>query len=130
MIGLDTNVVVRVLIRDEPSQTKRALELFESEALWMSKTVLLETEWVLRSAYSLSRGEILEGIRKLLGYPHVKVEDRLVVLRALHWSESGLDFADALHLASVGPADRFATFDGPLARSVKEIEDAPAVDLI
>ena len=130
MIGLDTNIVIRVLIRDEPSQTKRALEIFESEALWVSKTVLLETECVLRSAYSLSRGEILEGFRKLLGYPHVKVEDRSVVLQALRWSESGLDFADSLHLASLGPADRFATSDGPLARGVKEIEDAPAVDLI
>ena len=115
-------------MRDDPSQTKRALEIFESEALWVSKTVLLETEWVLRSAYSLSSGEILEGFHKLLGYPHLKVEDRSAVLQALHWSEAGLDLADALHLASLGPADHFTTFDRPLARRAQEIEDAPSVE--
>lgn len=130
MIGLDTNVVVRVLIGDEPVQTKRALEVLESGPLWLPKTVILETEWVLRSAYSLSRETILKSFRKLLGYPALKAEDQTAVLQALRWYEQGLDFADALHLASLGPAERLLTFDGPLARRAQSLEDAPAIEQI
>lgn len=130
MIALDTNVVVRILTRDEPVQTQRAVELFASGALWLPRTVLLETEWVLRSAYSLSPETILDGFRYLLGYPPLETEDHAGLLRALRWYEQGLDFADALHLASLGPAERFATFDGALARRAASLEDAPPTEQI
>ena len=127
MTGLDTNVVVRFLTRDDPSQAERALEIFRSGQLWLPRTVLLETEWVLRSAYSLSRQTILASFRKLMGLPELLVEDRTVALQALRWYEEGLGLADALHLASSGGADRFVTFDARLARDAEEIADAPAV---
>ena len=128
MTGLDTNVVVRILTRDDPAQVRRAVELFASGPLWLPKTVLLETEWVLRSAYSLSPETILESFRSLLGYPPLVVEDHADVLRALRWYEQGLDFADALHLASLGPAERFATFDARLGDEASRIADTPPVD--
>jgi predicted nucleic-acid-binding protein len=130
VIGLDTNVVVRVLTRDDPEQAERAARLFAGGRLWLAKTVLLECEWVLSSAYSLPPATILAAFRSLLGYPPLAVEDQPAVLRALRWYEAGLDLADALHLASLDATDRFASFDRGLARRAAELDEAPAVDLL
>lgn len=130
MTGLDTNLVVRVLTRDDPEQTDRAISVFARDRLWLPKTVLLECEGVLRSAYSLSRRAILDAFRRLLGYRPLEVEDRAAVLQALHWYEAGLDFADALHLASLESGARLASFDRELARRAGGIEGTPPVDLV
>jgi predicted nucleic-acid-binding protein len=130
VIALDTNVIVRVVTADDPRQLKVALEVFEADSLRVCKTVLLETEWVLRYSYKLAPESIREVFRKLLGYSRLQVEDRDAVLRALLFFERGLDFADALHLASSGEADRFATFDRPLAKVAHGLEDGPTVELL
>lgn len=132
MIALDTNVIIRVVTADDPGQLAVALEVLRSGELWVCKTVLLETEWVLRYTYELPRAAILEALRRLLGYRNLQVEDRGAVLAAVSLFESGLDFADALHLASSSEAQRFVTFDGPLAKKAKKIqrEIGPPVDLL
>jgi predicted nucleic-acid-binding protein len=130
VIALDTNVIIRIVTADDPRQLKVALEVFEADSLWVCKTVLLETEWVLRYSYNLAPESIREVFRKFLGYPRLQVEDRETVLRALLLFERGLDFADALHLASSGEADRFATFDRPLAKAARGLEDGPTVELL
>ena len=83
MIALDTNVIVRLVTADDPAQTAVAREIFEAGDLWTCKTVLLETEWILRYSYKLSRASIQETFRKLLGYPLLQVEDRGAVFRAM-----------------------------------------------
>ena len=130
MIALDTNVIVRLVTADDPDQLKAARAVFEAGGLWVCKTVFLETEWVLRYSYELGRPAIREVFRKLLGYPQLQVEDRSAVLRALALYDQGLDFGDALHLASSGDADRFATFDQPLAKRSRGLEDVPVVVLL
>jgi predicted nucleic-acid-binding protein len=130
MIALDTNVLVRVVTADDPEQLEAALVVMRSEALWICKTVLLETEWVLRFTYKLRREAVLAAFRKLLGLPTLQVEQRGSVLQALSLYEKGMDFADALHLTSSGEAERFATFDRELAESAmaEGASDLPAVD--
>jgi predicted nucleic-acid-binding protein len=132
MIALDTSVLVRVVTADDPGQLEAALAVMRSNALWVCKTVLLETEWVLRFTYELSRSEILLALRGLLGYRTLQVEDRGSVLLALSLYAKGMDFADVLHLASSGTADRFATFDRPLAKAAKAGggEGIPPVELL
>lgn len=130
MIALDTNVIVRLVTADDPDQLQAARALFEAGDLWVCKTVLLETEWALRYSYELGRPAIRGVFRKLLGYPQLKVEDRGAVLQALSHYDQGLDFADAFHLASSGDADRFATFDRPLATAIRRLEDGPVVVLL
>lgn len=130
MIALDTNVIVRIVTADDPDQVRAAKAVFEAGDLWVCKTVLLETEWVLRYSYELDRPAIQEVFRKLLGYPQLQVEDRNAVLWALPLYEQGLDFADALHLASSGDADRFVTFDKPLAKATRGLENGPLVVLL
>lgn len=70
MIALDTNVVVRLLVDDDPIQTRRARKLLETRSALVLPTVLLETEWVLRGAYGIGRPAIAGSIRKLLGVPN------------------------------------------------------------
>jgi predicted nucleic-acid-binding protein len=130
VIALDTNVLVRIVTEDDPGQLKAALAIFKSDSLWTCKTVLLETEWVLRYSYDLAPEAIRTVFRKLLGYPQLQVEDRQAVLRALKLYEQGLDFADALHLASSGDADRFVTFDQPFAKAARRLEGGPTVELL
>ncbi len=131
MIALDTNVVVRIVTEDDPEQTEAARELVQQlDRLWLPKTVLLETEWVLRHCYDLRREVILLTFWKLLGYRPLRVEDRGTVQRALEGYAAGLDFADALHLASSFQAERLATFDKTFAKRARRLEEGPEVELL
>ena len=113
MIAVDTNILVRYLIEDDVAQTDRAEAVLRSGAVLLLKSVLLETEWVLRGLYRFARPAIQDGITRLLGLPGIEIEDRPAVARALEWYRNGLDFADALHLASGVRADAFATSTEP-----------------
>ena len=121
MIALDTNVVVRLLVDDDPAQTRRARALLETCTAFVTPTVLLETEWVLRGAYDVGRAAIARSLRGLLGLRAVVIGDLQAVAQALDWFEAGLDFADALHLALSAEARQFVTFDARLARRARRI---------
>lgn len=127
MLAVDTNVIVRIVTNDDPEQARRAVALFERERIFIAKTVLLEVEWVLRFSYQLPREVIAPTLRKVIGLPPVAVEDPDEVFIALDGYEQGLDFADALHLASSGSADGFATFD---QKRVKRAGTLQAIEMI
>lgn len=130
MIALDTNVVVRAVTRDEPSQAAVAEALLRDGRFWLSKTVMLETEWVLRHGYRMRRDAIYRVLEHLLGFDHLEVEDRAQVLAAMGWFAAGLDFADALHLAACPDLVSLATFDRMLAKLASRLEGAPAIRLL
>ena len=132
MIALDTNILVRVVTADNPGQLEAARAVMQSESRWVCKTVHLETEWVLRFTYKLSREAILTSLRGILGYRALQVESRATVLRALSLYERGMDFADACHLTSSTDAESFATFDKDLATAAQAAGEAdlPAVELL
>jgi predicted nucleic-acid-binding protein len=119
VIAVDTNVVVRLLVDDDPRQGARAKSLFETDAIWLPKTVVLETEWVLRSLYGLAPKQIADALLALIALPNVQCEDEGSVVEALHWSVKGIDLADALHLGSAKGAERFVTFDNRLAKRAR-----------
>ena len=122
MIAVDTNVVVRVLTNDDPAQAAAAAAVLERQAVFLSLSVVLETEWVLRNVYGLDRGVVVRALRRFLGIPTVTAESAARIGQALSWYEEGFDFADALHLASayeVG-APRLVTFDGRFRRLAEE----------
>jgi predicted nucleic-acid-binding protein len=102
MIGIDTNVLVRFLVRDDHAQFERAQKLIkrqanEGEGVSINLLVLLETEWVLRSRYDLSKDEIADALSGLLDSTEVRVEDEATVERALFvWKDSAAEFADCL----------------------------------
>lgn len=112
MIALDTNVWVRYVTNDEPVQAKRALAILAgAEEIFVAKTTLLELEWVLRAAYELSAAAIIRALRQILGLPNVQIEMPDQLEKAINYYEKGLDFADALHLASSPEDVFFYTFD-------------------
>ena len=119
MIAIDSNVVVRFLTSDHPEQAARARALLEGEDVFVASTVMLETEWVLRSAYGFGRGAVVDGLRAFAGLPRVHLEDPDRLASALDRAEAGFDFADALHLATPQAAQGFATFDGRLIRAAR-----------
>ena len=125
MIAVDTNVVVRLLVGDDPRQSARAKAIFSQGAILIPKSVVLETAWVLAYAYRQDRASVAAAIRAVAGLPDVEIEDSPSVARALDLVELGIDFADALHVAGGGDSQRFVTFDRPLAhraRGVTRIE--------
>lgn len=127
MLAVDTNLVVRLLANDDMLQTRRAAALFASDQIFISKTVLLESEWVLRFSYELPPKVILQALRNIIGLPNVMVEQQREIAEALNGFEQGLDFADALHLASSLRAGRFATFDRKLIKRAEKLTDIELV---
>jgi predicted nucleic-acid-binding protein len=102
MLGVDTNVLVRYLVRDDRSQYDKARQLIDREvahggAVLVSLLVLLETEWVLRSRYELAKADVLAAFSALLDTSDLAFEDEPAIENALYsWKESSADFADCL----------------------------------
>jgi len=118
MIAVDTNIAVRFLTADDPSQARKSRTLFREHEVWLSRTVILELEWVLRGAYKLDRTTINKGLASLIHMDGVVVEDHAVVAEALNQHASGWDFADALHVLACPPETQvFYSFDKRLARN-------------
>lgn len=124
MLGVDTNILVRFLVRDEEAQFERARKLIKREvaaggSVFVSQLVLLETEWVLRSRYSLPKNQIIAAVSGLLDAADVQFEDEPAVEEALFvWKDAAADFADCL----IGARNRrlgcraTATFDAKASR--------------
>jgi predicted nucleic-acid-binding protein len=119
MLAIDTNVVVRYLTGDHPRQSARARALVDGEDVFVSTTVLLETEWVLRSAYGFEPAEVYGALRSFAGLSRVSLEDPTLVATALERVASGMDFADALHLGRAEACDGFVTFDQQFIRAAR-----------
>ena len=116
MIAVDTNVVVRLLTGDDPKQAAAARSLFAAGPIWIAKTVLLETGWVLRSLYGFEESAICDAFTKLLGLKNVHTEDESAVAAALALSAHGVELADAMHLTSRPPGAVFVSFDRSFVR--------------
>jgi len=127
LISVDTNILVRILTKDDELQLRKAMSLFENNDIFITDTVILETEWVLRYAYAFSSLEINRALIGLLGLPQVHQAHPRQVADALAWHRQGLDFADALHLASSSAQNEFATFDRSLITKAQHLNLMPKV---
>ncbi len=123
MLAIDTNVVVRYLTGDHAAQSRKAKALIDGSDVFISLTVLLETEWVLRSVYDFAPGRLALALRAFAGLPRVTVEEPQLAAEALDLAEKGIDFADALHLCKAKGCDAFVTFDARFARNANALSD-------
>jgi predicted nucleic-acid-binding protein len=121
VVAVDTNVLIRLVTNDHPAQAARAAAVFRSGPVFVSKSVLLEAEWVLRYGYALDTKAILRALRGVLGLANVSVEDPAATVTALRLCEQGLEFADALHVASSAHGGRFVTFDARLVKRAARV---------
>ena len=124
MIGLDTNVLVRYVVQDDPEQAAAVARLIEGRCTaqspgYVSIPVLVELVWVLTTAYRLDKAAVIPVVRQVLRTAEFTVEDRDTVLAALREFESGAaDFADCLiaHRNHARGCTRTYTFDRRAAR--------------
>jgi len=133
-VGLDTNVLARYYVADvtdDATQRQRqaARQLIESgSALAISKTVILELEWVLRGYYGFDRENVGRVFAHLLTFLTLDIEDRTAVERAVAMHAKGLDFADALHHASYAGCEYVASFDDRgFARRARSLNLSPPI---
>jgi predicted nucleic-acid-binding protein len=129
LIGLDTNILLRATLNDDPVQSKAAQRLLkglgEKERGLVNLPVLLEFFWVLRSRYKLPKARLAAVMRDLLGVEHIEFEALEVAGKALATYEAGIaDFADmiiALRNRELGTAKTF-TFDRDAVAAVPSME--------
>jgi predicted nucleic-acid-binding protein len=128
MIGIDKNIVLRYLLKDDPALSPRALEIIAVNDCFVSRAALTEVVYTLESYYRSSRAEIGRALNALLSVQRVTVEDRAVTERALSWYKGGMDFGDAMIAASSHGSASVATFDRDFARLARKLRTAPPVE--
>lgn len=121
MIALDTNILARFYIEPDDAEAEKqrpisARLLRESKSLFVSVSVILELEWVLRGGYGFKPNDVEKVLKHLLCLPNVIVENADLVFDALMNYHNGLDFADAVHMSSAARCGAFATFDRKLIK--------------
>jgi predicted nucleic-acid-binding protein len=119
MLAVDTNVLVRLIARDNAAQV-RAAEGFVAKGAWVSHLILAETIWVLDSVYELSRAAIARAIEMLLNHQELTLQDADVVGAALTQFQKHpkVEFSDCLALEIARKAGHIplATFDRGFAK--------------
>ena len=109
--AVDTNVVLRYIMLDDPVQSPLAEALMQEGEILLLPTVMLETAWVLRSFYKLTRTEIADVLHALVALENVVVRHRKQMIWAIERFAEGADFPDVVHRVCAPPAKRFVTFD-------------------
>jgi predicted nucleic-acid-binding protein len=119
MRAIDTNVLVRLLVRDDRRQLEAA-EKFVSKGAWVSHVVLVETLWVLDAVYERSAGQIASAVDMLMAHANLTLQDADVVASALvHFrAQPTIGFSDCLLLEIARKAGHLplGTFDRQLGK--------------
>ena len=119
MVAADTNVLVRLIVQDDPAQTRRAMQFIQG-GVWAAHVVVAEAIWVLRSVYGAAKAEQVRAVNMLLGTALVTLEDASVVEAALGLfvKHTKLSFTDCLVLEIARKAGHtpLGTFDKALGK--------------
>jgi predicted nucleic-acid-binding protein len=119
VVAVDTNVLLRLLVDDDPAQTARA-EKFVAQGGWVSHIVLVEAVWVLKSAFALVPKQLMDLVEGLTQHQTLVLQDVETVEAALAYfrARPSLGFSDCMVLATAKAAGHtpLATFDSKLLR--------------
>jgi predicted nucleic-acid-binding protein len=126
--SLDTNILARLILRDDERQTLLAESIIH-EQLFVASTVLLELGWLLMSRYEMSRADVVLNLNDLMMVPNIVIHDPELVEWAVARFASGADFADMIHIIASRPASCFLTFDPKLAKHAGEASPIPVETL-
>jgi predicted nucleic-acid-binding protein len=108
--AVDTNVLARFLLNDDPAQTEMARDIIEA-GVFVPITVLLELGWLLQSHYGFDRSYLTAALGALLDIPTIMMADEEELRQALAAFAKRGDFADHIHLVAAKGAEAFVTFD-------------------
>jgi predicted nucleic-acid-binding protein len=124
-VAIDTNVLIRWVMRDDPEQAARADAVMEG-AVTIPLTVLVETVWVLKGRpLNLDRAQIAALLDRIATTRTISIEHEVGARWAINRYRSGADFADMIHLVSIPDADAFVTFDRRLLRDAGDDPPLP-----
>jgi predicted nucleic-acid-binding protein len=127
MIALDTNLLARLLLKDDEAQHARVEALLGSDQIFTAPpTVFLELVWVLE-ANDAKPADISQGLTKLLGLPNFAPPEANAIRQALRAYAQGMDFADSLHLALSSRDQAMMTFDKAFVRRAGKLALTPQV---
>jgi len=129
MITFDTNLLVRLVTNDDQRQADIAEQLLRENEVFIPRTVLLETEWVLRSVYKFPRSDIADFLENALNVENLFLEDSTEISQAIDWYKLGADFADAIHLSICGNRVMH-TFDANFCKSAGRLGITPAFKVL
>ena len=113
MIAVDTNILARWILRDDPDQLAIARRLL-SQPCWVNWTVLLELVWLLGSRGGLKREEIAVILQALLQMPTLTFDRPANLQWAVERYRKGADIADMFHIASTDKVESFVSFEKSL----------------
>jgi predicted nucleic-acid-binding protein len=129
MKAIDTNLVIRLLLDDDPVQSTKVKALLESEDVVISPTVLLETLWVLESRYGATDEVLLDCVSALARFATVTIGRPEQSAEFFRLWQGGLAPQDAAHLAFVEEVDAFVTFDRALVKRATKLGSTIAAEL-
>ena len=123
MIGIDTNLLIRMAMQDDPIQSAKVdlflASLSRQEVGFISLVTLIESVWVLGKRYNRSKPDIVRFVQELLDAPELTMERAEAVSQALHrFKDSTADFADCLieRLGALAGCRETVTFDRDASR--------------
>ncbi|MBA3505793.1 MAG: type II toxin-antitoxin system VapC family toxin [Betaproteobacteria bacterium] len=128
MISLDSSILLRYITKDNARLAPVALAIITDNACFVSKAALMEIVFTLESVYRKSRDEIVTALRTIFGLTTVTVESQSVTAHAITWYAAGMDFGDAMILASSAGSDKVASFDRDFQRLAARIGATPRVE--
>jgi len=128
MISLDSSILLRYITKDNARLSPVALAIITDNACFVSKAALMEIVFTLESVYRKSRDEIVTALRTIFGLTTVTVESQSVTAHAITWYAAGMDFGDAMILASSTGSDKVASFDRDFQRLAARIGATPRVE--
>ena len=115
MRSVDTNILARYVIGDDPAQADLAAGVLEGPC-FVADTVLLETAWLLSSRYRMARKDIASTLADLISLPQLTVSNAEAIAWAIRRFAEGADFADMMHVMASRDVDSFISFERKLAK--------------
>lgn len=120
MAAIDTNVLVRLVMKDDLAQYQKGLAFIEAhQPVWVAHLSILELAWVLLSRYRLTKAKVCEVVRALLEMAALNIQQPAILEAAVKtWETSSIDFADAFILESARAASEtpLGTFGSTLGK--------------
>ncbi|MGD9912916.1 MAG: type II toxin-antitoxin system VapC family toxin [Rhizobiaceae bacterium] len=123
-LAVDTTGQARALVDDGSEQARRSRALLSEKEIFVPDSVLLETEWLLRSVMQLDRTYINGTFATLVASVNISFSNRRAMADVIASHATGLDFADAMHLQASGACEGVASFDKEFKRRAKKIAGA------
>lgn len=130
MKALDTNLVIRLLLDDDPAQSATVRSILQAGAVTIPPTVLLETLWVLESRYGATDEVLLDTVTALARSPSITIGHPEQSAEFFRLWRGGLDPQDAAHLAFVVDVEAFVSFDRDLVKRARKLGSTIAAELV